>query len=68
MEYQPFFRDVENILRGYEARPHWGKIHHRDAAELQTLYPRFSDFLAMRDRLDPNRVFANDYTKQVFGD
>ena len=67
MEYQPFFRDVEDILRGYDARPHWGKIHHRNSEELAGLYPRFSDFLSMRDRLDPNRVFQNDYTKQVFG-
>ena len=67
MEYEPYFRDVEDILRGYDARPHWGKIHHRDAAELATLYPRFSDFLAVRDELDPNRTFANRYTDRVFG-
>lgn len=67
MDYKPFFTDVENILRNYESRPHWGKIHHRHAEELSTLYPRFSDFLAMRDRLDPVRTFANDYTRQVFG-
>ena len=67
MEYEPFFRDVEDILRAYDARPHWGKIHHRHADELRALYPRFSDFLAMRERLDPNRVFENTYTKQVFG-
>lgn len=67
MEYEPYFRDVEDILRGYDARPHWGKIHHRDAAELSTLYPRFNDFLAVRDELDPNRTFANRYTDRVFG-
>lgn len=67
MEYQPFFKDVEDILRGYDARPHWGKIHHRNSEELSTLYPRFEDFLALRERLDPQRVFENDYTKQVFG-
>ena len=67
MEYEPFFRDVENILRKYDARPHWGKVHHRDAKELSTLYPRFNDFLAMRDRLDPQRTFGNRYTERVFG-
>lgn len=67
MEYGPFFRDVEDILRQYDSRPHWGKIHHRHAEELSSLYPRFSDFLEMRDRLDPARVFSNDYTRQVFG-
>lgn len=67
MEYGPFFTDVENILRHYDARPHWGKIHHRGVEELATLYPRFSEFLNMRDRLDPSRTFANDYTRQIFG-
>jgi hypothetical protein len=32
------------------------------------VYPRFADFLAMRDRLDPQRVFANDYLRRVLGD
>jgi len=67
MEYEPFFHDVENILRRYDARPHWGKVHHRDAKELATLYPRFDDFLSMRDRLDPQRTFGNRYTERVFG-
>jgi FAD/FMN-containing dehydrogenase len=67
MEYTPFFKDVENILRQYDARPHWGKVHHRDAQELSGLYPRFSEFLAMRDRLDPQRTFSNRYTERVFG-
>ncbi len=67
MQYEPFFRDVEDILRGYDARPHWGKIHHRDAEELSGLYPRWNEFIAMRDRLDPQRTFANDYTNTVFG-
>lgn len=67
MEYEPFFRDVENILRKYEARPHWGKVHHRNAEELKSLYPRFDDFLALRDRMDPQRTFGNRYTDRVFG-
>jgi len=67
MECEPFFRDVEDILRGYQARPHWGKIHYRDAAELSTLYPRWDEFIALRDTLDPSRTFANAYTDSVFG-
>jgi L-gulonolactone oxidase len=67
MEYTPFFNDVEDILRGFDARPHWGKIHHREVEELSGLYPRFNDFLSMRNRLDPQRTFANRYTERVFG-
>jgi L-gulonolactone oxidase len=48
-------------------RPHWGKMHYRDAASLRTAYPRFDDFLAVREQLDPGRVFANAYTERVLG-
>jgi FAD-linked oxidoreductase len=67
MECEPFFRDVEDILRGYEARPHWGKMHYREIEELSTLYPRWNDFISLRDQLDPQRTFANAYTETVFG-
>ena len=67
MDYQSFFADVESVLRTYDARPHWGKIHTREAAELHTLYPRFEEFISLRNRLDPQRVFANRYTDRIFG-
>ena len=67
MEYEPFMRDVEDIMRDHDGRPHWGKLHWRDAEELSRLYPRWTDFTAMRDRLDPDRTFRNAYTAQVFG-
>ncbi len=67
MEYESFFRDVENVLREYQPRPHWGKIHYKDADVLAPLYPKFEEFLRMRDRLDPDRTFSNRYTEKVFG-
>lgn len=68
MEYGPFFCDVEDILRRYDARPHWGKIHHRERDELMSLYPRFGEFLQLRNELDPQRMFQNRYTRQIFGE
>lgn len=62
-----YFEGVEEIMIGYGGRPHWGKLHTRDAAYLSTVYPRFADFRALRDRLDPGRVFANDYLGTVLG-
>jgi FAD-linked oxidoreductase len=67
MECEPFFRDVEDILRAYDARPHWGKMHYRDAEELSKLYPRWDEFIALRDQLDPQRTFSNAYSDTVFG-
>ena len=48
-------------------RPHWGKMHTRDAEYLRGVYPRFTDFVAVRDAVDPDRRFGNDYLKQVLG-
>ena len=67
MEFEPFMRDVEDIMRDHDGRPHWGKLHWRGADELGQLYPRWTEFMAMRDRLDPDRTFRNAYTAQVFG-
>lgn len=65
--HHEYFRAVEDIMRGFDGRPHWGKIHYRDAESLSTTYPRFSDFTAVRDRLDPDRVFTNPYLDRVLG-
>ena len=67
MEFRPYFEGVEAIFAEYDGRPHWGKRHTLDAEELARRYPRFGDFLAVRDRLDPDRAFANDYTERVLG-
>lgn len=63
-----YFEAVEAIMRTHAGRPHWGKMHYRDAATLRPAYPRFDDFLAVRDKLDPDRVFANDYLRRVLGE
>jgi len=65
--YERYFRGVEAIMRDVGGRPHWGKLHFQDAATLGPLYPRWREFLGVRDRLDPGRVFANAYTERVFG-
>jgi FAD-linked oxidoreductase len=62
-----YFGAVEEIMTALGGRPHWGKLHTRDAAYLRTVYPRFDDFTALRDELDPDRRFANRYLTQVLG-
>ncbi len=68
MEWRPYFEAVEQIAAEYGGRPHWGKRHHLGADALRERYPRFGDFLAVRDRFDPRRVFANEYTRQCLGE
>jgi L-gulono-1,4-lactone dehydrogenase len=67
VEFEPYFRAFERVARDLGGRPHWGKLHYQDADSLRPAYPHFDDFLAVRDRLDPTRVFANAYTDRVLG-
>lgn len=66
-DHAPYFALLEPILRAHEGRPHWGKLHTLSAADLAPRYPRFDKFVALRDRLDPDRVFANPYLDRVLG-
>lgn len=63
-----YFAAVEEVMLAHEGRPHWGKLHSLDAAALRPRYPRFDDFTALRDRLDPDRLFGNAYLERVLGE
>ena len=63
-----WFVDVEDVFRDYDGRPHWGKLHTRRVDDLAPSYPHWVEAMQVRNRLDPNRVFANEYTQTVLGD
>ncbi|MEV7033591.1 D-arabinono-1,4-lactone oxidase [Streptomyces sp. NPDC093272] len=65
--YQAYFTAAERIFTAHGGRPHWGKVHTRDAEYFAKAYPRFGEFTALRDRLDPDRLFQNDYLRRVLG-
>ena len=65
--YRDYYGLLEPIFLAAGGRPHWGKLHTLDAERLSALYPRHGDFVALRDRLDPGRVLANDYLDRVLG-
>ncbi len=67
MPYQEYFGVVEALLAGVGGRPHWGKLHTLDAEELRPRYPRFGDFLRVRDQVDPGGRFRNVYLDRVLG-
>ncbi len=68
MDHASYFAAVEDVAGAHDGRPHWGKLHRLGARSLARLYPRFDDFLAVRNRLDPRRVMDNDYLRRVLGD
>jgi L-gulono-1,4-lactone dehydrogenase len=67
MPYEPAFREVERLMGGFGGRPHWGKHSFLSARELARRYPRWDAFAAVREELDPERRFANEWTRRVLG-
>lgn len=66
-DHHDYFAGVEDVMQSFDGRPHWGKIHTRSAADLAPAYPRWAEFQSVRDRLDPDRVFANAHLRRVLG-
>ncbi len=67
MPYRSLFTALEQIFGAVGGRPHWGKMHSLDAESLRERYPRFDEFVALRDKLDPTGVFTNDYLNRTLG-
>lgn len=62
-----YFREIQAIMREVEGRPHWGKMHTLEAQDLRELYPKFDEFLQVRERFDPDRLLSNPYLDRVLG-
>jgi len=67
MAWEPYFRAVERVMDDFDGRPHWGKRHFHTARTLRGLYPEWDRFAAVRQRLDPEGLFANGYVRRVLG-
>ena len=62
-----YFRAFDAIMRTYDGRPHWGKLHTLGASDFAKLYPRWNDFLKIRQELDPQGKLLNPHLRKVFG-
>ncbi len=66
MPHEAYFDAVQAICLNHGGRPHWGKVHSLKAAQLSRLYPRWDDFLALREKMDPAGVFLTPYLRGLF--
>jgi hypothetical protein len=69
VEFREFIAELQQTLRGASVvmRPHWGKLHNITHTELAATFEHFGSFLDVRQRLDPNGMFLNNYLKEIFG-
>jgi len=68
--YRPYGQDTPiekywtgytEIMQKYNGRPHWAKAYELTPDQLEKVYPKMEDFLTIRQQLDPNQMFVNDY-------
>jgi L-gulonolactone oxidase len=62
-----YFAAFWREMRELGARPHWGKELDHTAEEIRAAWPLAGEFLALRDQLDPERVFASACHTRVLG-
>ncbi|WP_152354111.1 D-arabinono-1,4-lactone oxidase [Brachybacterium subflavum] len=67
-EVRALLPEVEAALAPFSPRPHWGKVFTMAPEAVRAQYPRLADFQALRDRLDPRRVFRNEYVDALLGE
>jgi FAD/FMN-containing dehydrogenase len=61
-KYWQLFRD-----KGLDYRLHWGKALSDDVDYLRQQYPRWDDFMQLRDQMDPHQIFVTDYWRKHLG-
>ncbi len=62
-DFRPYFNAMEAIFKRHGGRPHWGKWHSMNRAEFENAYPKFNDFIQIRQQYDPTGLWLNPYLK-----
>lgn len=65
-EYKYLISTFGPIFRSFQGRPHWGKLNDFSKAEFQNAYPKWKDFIEVRNTCDPEGKLLNDYLRKIF--
>ena len=65
-DYVRIFKLAEPIFQKYGGRPHWGKLHTLGGQELSALYPKWDDFMHLRQQVDPEKKWINSHLEHLF--
>ena len=66
-EVEAVLPELEELLRPFGARPHWGKLFTPSGHDWEALYPRFADFRLQAARHDPAGKFRNALLDRLLG-
>ncbi|WP_458780388.1 D-arabinono-1,4-lactone oxidase [Arthrobacter sp. D3-16] len=66
-EVEALLPELEDLLRPFGARPHWGKLFSPGGHDWEALYPRFAGFRSLASSHDPEGKFRNGLLDTVLG-
>ena len=52
---------IENELKPFSVRPHWGKLFTMEPTRIQSLYSKLDDFKSLLRESDPGGKFSNEF-------
>lgn len=60
----------EHLMKELDGRPHWAKnFVTTSKEEIWEMYPRMGEWVAIRDRVDPEGIFVSEWLRRnVLGD
>lgn len=67
-EVEAVLPQLEDALRPFGARPHWGKLFTPGGHDWESLYPRFDDFRLLAAAHDPEGKFRNGLLDTILGE
>lgn len=63
---EQYFAEIEKHLLSLGGRPHWGKTFNTEIDFGKIYGENMQKFNAIREQMDPNEMFLNDFTRRVF--
>lgn len=66
--YTELFQQLEPIFDEYDSRPHWGKTHTKTHTQLARLYPKWKEWKAIQQQLDPHQRLMNPDMCRILGE
>jgi xylitol oxidase len=66
-EVEALLPELEDALRPFGARPHWGKLFSPTGHDWESLYPRFAGFRSLASGHDPEGKFRNGLLDSILG-
>jgi xylitol oxidase len=64
-EVEALLPAIEDVLRPFTPRPHWGKVAAVTPAEIAERYPRLPEFRALAEKYDPQGKFSGAFLDRL---